>query len=115
MNKPIELRPELEVGAEREVQTLLVDRWRRLVLIQIRRGAVLAEHSARVPITIQTIAGSGRLRVEGLEYALTPGVVVPVDAHAIHSVCGDPSIAILVTFFRQAEAIDDDSTARSDG
>jgi len=88
-------------GKEREVQTLLADQWRKLVLIQLRHGALLADHSAQVPITIQAVVGAGLLRVGSEEYRLTPGVIVPVDAHVVHNVQADPDLAILVTFFRQ--------------
>jgi hypothetical protein len=50
---------EIGPGTDREVQILLADRWRKLVLIQLRHGALLTDHTARVPITIQTVAGKG--------------------------------------------------------
>jgi quercetin dioxygenase-like cupin family protein len=86
-----------------------------VVLIQLRRGGLLADHAARVPITIQALAGKGRLRLGSQEHELIPGVLVPVDAQVIHNVQGDPDIAILVTFFRQADPHDEtDTTARFD-
>jgi quercetin dioxygenase-like cupin family protein len=113
MNDPIVLPHDIGVGKDREVQVLLADQWRKVVLIRLRRGALLADHSARVPITIQTLAGKGRLRLGSQEYVLIPGVLVPVDAQVIHNVQGDPDIAILVTFFRQADPQDEnDTTAR---
>jgi hypothetical protein len=39
-------------------------------------------------------------------YALSPGALVPVDAHTLHNVQGNPDVAILVSFFRQAEVQD---------
>ncbi len=81
----------------------------------MRRGAVLDDHSARFPITIQALAGSGTLRIGEEAYELNPGIVVPVDAHVIHRVHAEPAVAILVTFFRSGEsAIADDTTARFD-
>lgn len=115
MNDAIMLPAEIGTGKEREVQTLLADPWRKLVLIRLRNGALLADHSARVPIVIQTLLGKGSLNVAGKVYPLTPGVVVPVDAHAVHHVQADPALAILVTFFRQPEAAaGSESTARFD-
>lgn len=115
MNDAIVLPNEIGDGKEREIRQLFADRWRKLVLIQIRHGSVLADHSARAPLAIQAVAGKGRLNVEGNEYLLTPGTIVPVDAHATHNVQGDPDIAILVTFFRQAESSDEkDTTVRFD-
>jgi quercetin dioxygenase-like cupin family protein len=113
MNAALLLPHQIAPGPDRDVQILLADRWRKLVLIQLRRGALLADHTARVPITIQAVAGRGRLRVGQDEYALHPGVLVPVEAHALHNVQGEPDLAIMVSFFRQAETRDAlDSTAK---
>jgi quercetin dioxygenase-like cupin family protein len=115
MSNTIILPHEIGEGKDREVQVLLADPWRKLVIIQLRRGVLLADHSARFPITIQTLAGKGILRVGSEEHVLTPGVLVPVDAHVVHNVRGEPDVAILVSFFRQAESRDEnDTTARFD-
>ena len=59
------------------------------------------------------VARKGLLRLGGEAHVLSPGVLVPVDAHVLHNVEGDPDVAILVSFFRQAEAHDEpDSTAQ---
>ena len=113
MSATLVLPHEIGPGPDREVQILLADRWRKLVIIQLRRGALLADHTARVPITIQSLAGKGILRLGRDVHALSPGVLVPVDAQVLHNVQGDPDVAILVSFFRQAEAHDEhDSTAQ---
>jgi len=115
MSKAIRVPQEIGEGKDREVQVLLQDQWRKLAVIKLRRGVILADHSARFPITIQTLTGKGILRVGSEEHALFPGVLVPVEAHAIHSVQGDAEVAILVTFFRQPEAqAGNDTTARFD-
>ncbi len=115
MSNTIMLPHEIGEGKDREVQVLLADRWRKLVLIRLRRSGLLADHSARVPITIQTLAGKGMLRRGSQEQVLLPGVLVPVDAQMIHNVQGDPDVAIMVTFFRQADPQDEnDTTARFD-
>lgn len=106
---------DMSEGKDREVQVLLADRWRKLVLIQLRHDALLADHSARFPITIQALAGKGMLRLGNEEHVLVPGVLVPVDAHVVHNVQGEPDVAILVTFFRQADLQDEnDTTAKFD-
>jgi len=113
MSATLVLPHEIGPGPDREVQILLADRWRKLVLIHLRRNALLADHTARVPITIQTIAGKGVLGLGHETHVLSPGVLVPVDAHVLHNVQGDPDVAILVSFFRQTEARDEpDSTAK---
>ena len=113
MSDAIQLPYEIGPGKDREVQTLFEDPARKLVLIRIRNGALLDDHSARFPITIQGVAGKGTLRVGGVACALTPGTIVPVDAHVVHSVQAEPAIAILVSFFRQAQSgAGNDTTAR---
>jgi quercetin dioxygenase-like cupin family protein len=113
MSQPIQLPREIGDGKDREVRTLLSDRRRKLVLIQLRRGALLADHSAKFPITIQAILGNGTLRVGPDAHPLVPGVIVPVDAHVVHSLQAEPAIAILVSFFRRDEvSSEDDTTAR---
>ena len=115
MSATIQLPHETGSGKDREVRVLLADPWRKLVLIQLRRRTLLVDHSARVPITIQGVAGKGTLQVGGTAYTLVPGTIVPVDAHAVHNVQGDPDLVILVSFFRQGDAVDDnETTARFD-
>ncbi|HTT74583.1 MAG TPA: hypothetical protein VMF50_01215 [Candidatus Binataceae bacterium] len=70
MSNPIFLSSEIGAGKDREIQVLLADSWRKLVLIRLRRDALLAGHSARVPITIQTVAGKGILHVGDEAYEL---------------------------------------------
>ena len=55
MNEAILLPNEIGPGKDREVETLLADPWRKLVLIRLRNHALLADHSAKVPITIHTV------------------------------------------------------------
>jgi len=113
MSPAIILPAEIGAGKEREVQTLFADTWRKLVLIRLRDAALLADHSAQVPITIHALLGKGILNVAGETYALTPGVIVPVDAHVVHHVQADPALAILVTFFRRPDTeVGSETTAR---
>jgi quercetin dioxygenase-like cupin family protein len=100
VSKTIRLPNQVGEGKDREVEVLLADHARKLVLIRLRRDALLANHSARVPIAIQALAGRGTLRIGNDAHLLVPGVVVPVDAHAVHNVQAAPALAILVTFFR---------------
>ena len=104
MSTAIVLPSEIGPGKEREVQTLFADPWRRLVLIRLRDATLLADHSARVPITIHALLGKGILNVAGETYPLTPGTIVPVDAHVVHHVRADSALALLVTFFRRPES-----------
>jgi quercetin dioxygenase-like cupin family protein len=115
VDDPIVLPKEIGLGKEREVETLFADPWRKLVLIRLRSQALLADHSAKFPITIHTVLGKGTLNVAGRVYALSPGVIVPVDAHAVHNVQAEPELAILVSFFRQPDMpLGGETTARFD-
>ena len=115
MYDAILLPREIGSGRDREVETLFDDAWRRLVLIRLRSGALLADHTAKFPITIHVVAGAGTLNVAGREYVLSPGTIVPVDAHVVHNVQATPELAILVTFFRSVHAqTGNDTTARFD-
>lgn len=114
MNTMIELPREIGTGKDREVQTLLADPWRKLVLIRLRNSALLADHSARVPITIQGVLGRGTLRVGERVFPLSPGIIVPVEAHVEHNVQAEPEVALLVTFFRQAGDPAIETTAKFD-
>lgn len=113
IHEAIVLPTEIGAGKEREVHTLLVDPWRKLVLICLRQHALLADHSARVPLTIHALLGRGTLNLAGRAYRLRPGVIVPVDAHVEHNVQAEPELAILVTFFRRPDtAIGDETDAQ---
>jgi quercetin dioxygenase-like cupin family protein len=115
MSEAIQLPTSIGYGAEREVHTLLADPWRKLVLIRLRQHALLTNHVAKVPITIHVLLGQGVLNVGGCVYRLTPGVIVPVDAHVVHSVQAEPALAILVTFFRRPETpVGGETTAQLD-
>ena len=115
MTEAITLPQEIGEGKEREIETLFADAWRKLVLIRLRRGALLADHTAQYPITIHAVLGAGTLTVNGQGYPLAPGTIVPVEAHVVHNVQANPGLAIVVTFFRQAEAgITAETTARFD-
>ena len=104
MTDAITLPQKIGEGKDREVETLFADAWRKLVLIRLRRGALLADHTAKHPITVHAVLGTGTLNVNGRVYPLSPGTIVPVEAHVVHNVQALPELALVVTFFRQADA-----------
>lgn len=110
VHEAIVLPSEVGPGKEREVRTLLADPWRKLVFICLRRRALLADHSASVPITIHALLGEGTLNLAGRVYRLRPGVIVPVDAHVEHNLQAEPELAVLVTFFRRPGTVSGDET-----
>ena len=115
MYDAINFPKEIGAGRDREVETLFDTAWSRLVLIRLRSGALLADHTAKFPITIHAVLGAGTLNVAGREYVLSPGTIVPVEAHVVHNVQATPELAILVTFFRRVNGeAGNDTTAQSD-
>ncbi len=103
MHAAIVLSNGITPGKPREIQTLLADQWRKLVTIHLRQVALLADHSARVPIPVHALIGTGTLPVGNEAGALTPGVIILIDARVVHNVQAEPELTILVTFFRQCE------------
>jgi quercetin dioxygenase-like cupin family protein len=69
----------------RRSETLLKTPSLRVVLITMRAGTELAEHSAPGPITVQPLQGRFTLNVEGEEQEITPGTLVAVEERTPHA------------------------------
>lgn len=104
MGDSITLPLQLGSGAEREVQTLFADAWRKLTSIHLRNNAVFSSLAADVPMTIQCIAGAGALQIQDKNYPLTTGALVPVDAGMAYRLSARPEITLLVTLFYQPQS-----------
>jgi len=82
LNEEIQRYPPGETAAGRRAETLIKDDRLRVVLVTMRAGATLHEHTAPGPITIQvlggrfgvTVAGEGREMGSGALLALASGV-----------------------------------------
>jgi quercetin dioxygenase-like cupin family protein len=100
---PIHLPDHLTGDGAKEIRTVLADERRKLVLIALRQGALMAAHKAMHPITIHCLEGAGVLGIGDQSVELTPGTVVPLDAEVVHEVLGKPDVTLLVTMFRPSK------------
>ncbi|UQA61180.1 hypothetical protein [Polyangium aurulentum] len=101
---PIHLREHLTGDGGKEIRTVLADDRRKLVLIALRGGALMAAHKALHPITIHCLEGAGELRIGDQSVDLAPGTIVPLDAEVVHEVLGKPDLTLLVTMFRPVKS-----------
>ena len=81
----------------RRAETLLKTPSLRVVLITMRAGTELREHTAPGPITLQPLQGRFALVVEGEEQAITPGTVVALAERTRHAVRAIGDGAFLLT------------------
>jgi quercetin dioxygenase-like cupin family protein len=69
----------------------------RVVLITMRAGAALQEHTAPGPITLQALRGRFRVSVERTEGELAAGVLITIAAGVPHAVRAVDDGAFLLT------------------
>ena len=81
----------------RRAETLLKTPSLRVVLITMRAGTELAEHTAPGPITIQPLQGRFALVVDGEEQVITPGMLVALAERTRHAVRAVEGGAFLLT------------------
>ena len=99
--KRLTLQTTIQEGKDRQVDILFEGPSRKLIQITLRNGAILASHTAPVPITIQGIAGKGTLFVgnEREAVALEPGALVTLEPNVVHEIQASPAVSILLTQF----------------
>ena len=95
----ISFRTSIEEGPDKQAKVLFEGPRRKMIELVLRNGFSLAAHRAAEPIAIQCVAGSGRLEVGGEFVALSPGVLVTLEANEVHAVQALPAVAILLTRF----------------
>ncbi|WP_204153374.1 cupin domain-containing protein [Leptolyngbya sp. CCY15150] len=66
-------------------------------LFCLAEGTEISEHTATRNATVQVIAGSGTLTLEGKPIALEPGVFVFMAANAPHALAAATNLAFLLT------------------
>ena len=81
----------------RTARTLVKDGPLRVTLIVLVAGAVIPEHSAEGPITIQPISGTIRFRTADGEETVGTGMLLSAGAGVRHSVASDEGAAFLLT------------------
>ncbi len=68
----------------------------RLVLFAFDEGEELSEHTAAMPVLLQTISGRLQVSASGDSQELTPGGVIHLDSREPHSVvAAEPSVMLL--------------------
>mgnify|MGYP003408737986 FL=1 len=94
----LNLQTKIGDGKDKEVTPLFDGDRRKIVQITLRNKAVLEAHSAAEPITIQCIAGEGKLIVgqEKEEVDLQKGVLVTIEPDVIHEIKASPKVSILL-------------------
>ena len=83
---------------DKEVRLLLETPRLKLATITLRDGTVLPAHATPMPVTIQSLSGTGIVRVRGNDYALSPGVLIALAPSEEHSVipANDSDLVVLV-------------------
>lgn len=82
---------------ERRAETLIKTDRLRVVLVTMREGITLHEHSAPGPITIQTLRGRFGVSVAGEEHEIAEGGLIAIAAGARHAVRTIAEGAFLLT------------------
>ena len=98
----LNLQTKIGDGKDKEVTPLFDGERRKIVQITLRNKAVLDAHKAAEPITIQCIAGEGKLIVgqEKEEVDLQKGVLVTIEPNVVHEIRATPKVSILLTKFK---------------
>jgi quercetin dioxygenase-like cupin family protein len=83
--------------AGRRAETLVKDERLRVVLVTMRQGTTLDEHTAPGPITIQALRGRLAVVANGTEHALAVGGLLALATGVRHSVQALEDAAFLLT------------------
>jgi quercetin dioxygenase-like cupin family protein len=98
----IERFPPGEGASGRRAETLVKTDRLRLVLVTMRAGAMLEEHTAPGPITIQALRGRFAVSVADREHDLGEGGLIAVEAGVRHAVRAVEAGAFLLTICWQS-------------
>lgn len=93
----VERFPPGEESAGRRAETLVKDDRLRVVLVTMRSGAELREHTAPGPITIHALRGRFAVDVGGQERDLLGGSLMAIAASTRHAVRAREDGAFLLT------------------
>ena len=78
-------------------KALFKDRYCQYTLFCLTKGTDIAEHTSTRNATVNVIAGTGVLTLEGEDIALEPGVFIVMPANAPHALTADENLAFLLT------------------
>jgi quercetin dioxygenase-like cupin family protein len=97
LNAEIARFPPGEGASGRRAETLVKTDRLRLVLVTMRAGASLDEHTSPGPITIQALRGRFVVSARDREHALNEGGLIALDAGVPHAVRALADGAFLLT------------------
>jgi quercetin dioxygenase-like cupin family protein len=92
-----------EGASGRRAETLVKTDRLRLVLVTMRAGAALEEHTSPGPITIQALRGRFAVTVRNQEHELNETGLIALDAGVPHAVRAVDAGAFLLTISWQAD------------
>jgi quercetin dioxygenase-like cupin family protein len=95
-------------AAGRRARTLLKHDQLRIVLVTMRAGAELQEHTAPGPIAIHALQGRFRVHAAGTTLTLDAGQLAALAPHTPHGVTADEDGAFLLTIAWSASAPESD-------
>jgi quercetin dioxygenase-like cupin family protein len=95
----VELAPESTVS-----RTVLKGEGARLVLFSFAAGQELSEHTAAVPVILQTMDGSLQVTASGETVTLAPGDVIHLPSRLPHSVLATEPSRMLLTMLDPRQA-----------
>lgn len=91
-----ELPAEVGAGKPREFKGAADTPWVKTVTIALRKGTVLAEHSTPSPVIIQSLSGSGKMRMGDKVEALSPERMVILEPNVAHEITPEPGTGMLL-------------------
>jgi len=92
-------------GQPREVRVLVDEPALKLATVVLRKGTVLPEHHAPVPVTIQALQGIGTVTAAGERFRIDPAHAVVLGPNVSHAVEPDAGtdLVLLVHYLGRGE------------
>lgn len=99
------VRRHLETARHRVARTLIRTPLLHVVLVAVREGGEVSEHTAEGPITIHVLDGSIELYVQGRRHTLGAGMLMSLDGGIAHSVASGEGGLFLLTVLNLPQPI----------
>lgn len=102
----VTLPTEAGAGDPKEIKVVLDTPHVKLATITLRAGTVLEEHSAPMPVTIQSLAGTGTVKMGDKTETIGPGRMVFLAPNVAHEVVpeGKSDLVLLVHHIKPTPA-----------
>ncbi|MGH7638262.1 MAG: cupin domain-containing protein [Gemmatimonadaceae bacterium] len=99
------VRRHLETARHRAARTLIRTPHLHVVLVAIREGGEVSEHTAEGPITIHVLDGCIELYVQGRRHTLGAGMLMSLEGGVSHSVASGEGGLFLLTVLNLPQPI----------